>query len=355
MPRPTRLIIDSSALLHNVRFIKRRALGKQIYAMVKANAYGCGIKAVAPLLDGQVDALGVASLEEALTIRDLGVRTPCILVQGVFTPQEFITASLNQTMCVIHHDQHIQWLLNTPLPHPIKLWVKVNTGMNRLGFKIDEVEQVLTALIACSWVDKNIGLMTHMACADEPERSENTKQVQLFEGIIHPGIGLKSMANSAVIIAHPEWHADVVRPGIMLYGVSPIANQIGQALGLRPVARFMSAITAIHPIAADESVGYSGTWKSQKPSVIGVVAAGYGDGYPRHISPHTPVWVNGHKVPIVGRVSMDMLTIDITNHPDVALGDEVELWGAHVPIEAVAESAGTIGYELLCQMTERMR
>lgn len=353
MSRPAKLTIDPGALLHNVQQVRRFAPGQSIYAMVKANAYGCGIQVVAPTLDGHVDALGVASLEEALVIRALGVRTPCILIQGVFSPEELVTASSLHMMCVVHNSQQVQWIVNHPLPHAMTLWVKVNTGMNRLGFKPKELKEVMTALSACAWVNPDIGLMTHMACADEPSRIETLKQIEAFEHMKHNG--LKSMANSAAIIAHPKTHADVVRPGIMLYGVSPFSGQSGQALGLKPVARFTSAITAIHHIKPGNSVGYGGAWTCTTPSIIGVVAAGYGDGYPRHIAANTPVWVNGYKVPIVGRVSMDMITIDLTGHPDVALGDEVELWGTHVPVETIAQSAGTIAYELLCQMTNRIR
>jgi alanine racemase len=213
----------------------------------------------------------------------------------------------------------------------------------------------MNALLTCSWVDKNIGLMSHLACADEPKRAENIKQMSLFQEIQIPGFSQRSIANSAAIISFPQFHADVVRPGIMLYGVSPFANQTATDLGLIPVMRFMSAISAIHFNPSSIQVGYGGTWSSDKPSVIGVVAAGYGDGYPRHISANTSVWVKGREVPIVGKVSMDMLTVDLTNHPDIQVGESVELWGAHILVEHIAKSAGTIGYELMCQISERVR
>jgi len=355
MSRPTKLAIEPSALLHNLAQIRRFAPGKKVIAMVKANAYGCGVRVVAPVLDGQVDAFGVACLEEALAIRSMGGQTQCILFQGVFSPDEFMVVAQYQFGCVLHDPLQLQWLINTPLPNPIKLWVKVNTGMHRLGFKIHELQEVMNALQTCSWVDKDIGLMTHLACADEPERPENLQQISLFQNIDIAGFTQRSMANSAAIISFPQTHADVVRPGIMLYGVSPFANQNAVDLGLRPVMRFMSAISAMHHNPPFAQVGYSGTWNSAQPSVIGVVAAGYGDGYPRHISANTPVWVQGREVAIVGRVSMDMLTVDLTDHPDIQIGDPVELWGEHVLVERIAKSAGTIGYELLCQISERVR
>lgn len=355
MSRPTKIIIEPRALLHNVAQIKQLAPGKQVIAMVKANAYGCGVRAVVPILEGHVDGFGVACLEEALTIHAMGGQTPCILFQGVFTPDEFLTVSQHGFACVIHQHHQLQWLLNTSLPKPVKLWVKVNTGMNRLGFKPCELREVMSALEDCSWVDKDIGLMTHLACADEPQREENAEQIALFQQIDINGFTKRSMANSASIISFPQTHADVVRPGIMLYGVSPFSNRTAPELGLVPVMRFMSAISAIHHNSLPVQVGYSATWSSSKPSIIGIVAAGYGDGYPRHIAPNTPVWIKGREVMIVGRVSMDMLAVDLTNHPDIGIGEPVELWGAHILLERVARSAGTIGYELMCQLSERVR
>jgi alanine racemase len=353
--RPTRLVIEPSALLHNVLQIKNLAPGKQVVAMVKANAYGCGIREVAPVLEGVIDAFGVACIEEAMNIRSLGVTTECILFQGIFSPDELPIVSENHFSCVVHTFEQLEWIKQTPLSKPIKLWVKVNTGMHRLGFKAHDLQLVMDVLKDCSWVDKDLGLMTHMACADEPERYENQEQISLFHQIKIPGFTKRSIANSAAIISLPDSLADVVRPGIMLYGVSPFVNQTARELGLIPVMRFMSAVSAIHNNPPNAQVGYGGTWKSDKPSRIGIVAAGYGDGYPRHISANTPVWLRGREVKIVGRVSMDMLAVDLTDHPEVEVGDEVELWGANILVERVAKSAGTIGYELLCQISERVR
>lgn len=355
MFRPSKITIEPSALLHNLAQIKRYAPGKKVVAMVKANAYGCGLSAVVPVLEGQVDAFGVACLEEALTIRALGARTECILFQGVFSQEEWSIISAEQFSCVIHHHEQIKWLLSASLSKPIKLWIKVNTGMNRLGFDPAELPEVEVLLRRCSMVEQNIGLMTHMACADQPEREENNRQIGLFKGVDSHAFNQRSMANSAAIIAFPDAHFDVVRAGIMLYGVSPFVDRNANALGLIPVMRFKSVITAIHHYPAHIAVGYGGTWASDKPSLIGVVAVGYGDGYPRHIEVNTTVWVNGREAPIVGRISMDMLTIDLTAHPDVAVGASVELWGTHILVERVAKSAGTIGYELLCQVTDRVR
>ena len=356
MTRPTRIHINESALVHNLERVRRCAPGKKIIAMVKANAYGCGLSIVLRTLDGRVDAFGVASLEEAMTLRALGSHSDCLLLQGVFNPEEFKIVAKERLQCVIHQPRQLQWLLTTPLMSKIKVWVKVNTGMHRLGFPAHGVEHVIRSLLDCPWVDADIGLMTHMASADEPELTCNQDQLQCFNSLSLPKANLiRSIANSAAILALPAMHADVVRPGLMLYGVSPFKSQTGTELGLMPVMRFMSAVTTIHHYPPYARIGYSGTWHSDKPTIIGIVPVGYGDGYPRHLTLDTPTWVNGYIAPVVGRVSMDMLTINLTDCPGVLEGDPVELWGQHVPIETIAKSAETIPYELLCKMTSRVR
>lgn len=356
MARPTRVQIDENALLHNVNKVKHCAPNSKVIAMVKANAYGCGIPAVVPVLEGQIDAFGVACLEEALAIRALGIRSDCVLFQGVFSADELHVVAEQRFQLVIHQPHQLQWLLNTPLANKIKVWVKVNTGMHRLGFVPDDIGELITVVKNCPWVDDDLGLMTHLACADEPFHPANQNQLRAFKELDLPTIQLnKSIANSAAILALPDTHADVVRPGIMLYGVSPFANQTGIELGLMPVMRFVSAISAIHHYPAQARIGYGGTWQTTRPSIIGVVAAGYGDGYPRHIAQNTPVWINGYHAPIVGRVSMDMLTVDLTDCPLVNIGEPVELWGKFIPVETIALSAGTIAYELLCQFSPRVR
>lgn len=356
MTRAARIHINTSALLHNLAEVRRLAPGKQVIAMVKANAYGCGLTTVAPVLEKGVDAYGVACLEEAMAIRALGLTRDCILIQGVFNADELQIAARNNFQCVIHRAEQLQWLVNYPLRQKLRVWVKVNTGLNRLGFQPEQVYDVINALLLCPWVENNIGLMTHLACADEPNHIANQQQLECYGKLPLPNTRLiKSIANSAAIMTFPDSHADAVRPGIMLYGVSPFPNKTGSQSGLIPVMRFVSAICAIHHYPAGVDIGYGGTWTTKKPSVIGVVAAGYGDGYPRTISINTPVWVNGHIVPVVGRVSMDVLMVDLSDCPDVTIDDVVELWGQHIPVEIIAEKAGTIGYELLCQVTSRPR
>lgn len=355
MSRPTQIIIDANALLHNVAMIRKLAPGKKLITMVKANAYGCGLNKVTPVLEGHVDALGVACLEEAITIRALGIKTQCILFEGVFTLEEWQLVSEQEFPCIIHQKRQLEWLLTASLPKPVSIWIKVNTGMNRLGFSPAEVPWVMEQLKECLWVKKEISLMTHLACADQPEREENQKQISLFNTIDLSGISQRSIANSAAILSFSDTHADAIRAGIMLYGVSPFAERTGQSLGLKPVMRFVSEITAIHQTPPLASVGYGGTWFSEKSSRIGIIPVGYGDGYPRHLAENTPVWVNGREISVIGRVSMDMMAVDLTAHPEVQIGDAVELWGRHIAVERIASCAGTIAYELLCQITERPR
>lgn len=356
MTRPTRMHCNVDALLHNLHHVKQCAPKQKIIAMVKANAYGCGIEHVVPALDGHVDLFGVASLEEAMAICRLGVSTACVLLQGVFSPEEWFLAARAGFQCVIHTSQQLSWFLDSHLTETIRVWIKVDTGMHRLGFFPHEVADVLSAVRSCSWAAPDIGLMTHFACADEVDHPMNLVQLQQFNHLDFPGFKLtRSLANSAAILSIPKAHADVVRPGIMLYGVSPFSGQVGNDLGLVPVMRLVSEITAIHHYPSHSPIGYSGTWSSDKPSIIGIVPVGYADGYPRHISPQTPTWINESIAPVVGRVSMDMLTVDLTECPNPKIGDPVELWGVHIPVEVIAQSAGTIAYELLTKITPRVR
>lgn len=353
--RPTHLKIDTKALLHNLQIVKEQAPKQQVIAMVKANAYGCGIEKVVSTFKGQVYAFGVACMEEALAVRASSVNDECILFQGVFSIAELEQAYDENLQLVIHQQRQLDWLLQTPCSHKIKVWVKVNTGMHRLGFLEQDVAEVMRKLQDCSWVAKPIGMMTHLACADDVNSANNAKQLSNFSHITqaYPDI-LQSVANSAAILAHPATHADIVRAGLMLYGVSPFSDKSARDLGLQPAMHFLSKVTEIHDYPAHSAVGYSGIWESSKSSRIGVVPVGYADGYPRCIKPGTKVWVEGNIVPIVGRISMDMLTIDLTSCKKVPIGADVELWGQHISVDEVAASAGTIGHEIIARIGNRV-
>lgn len=355
MSRPTTVHFDAGALKHNLKQVERFAPQQKIIAMVKANAYGCGIEKVIPVLQENVAAFGVTCTDEAAAIRQLSPHSRCILFHGIYSHGELELLQSLRLECVIHHAEQLKWLCQSPQKSTIKVWIKVNTGMNRLGFAIDDVPNVVNQLKSCPWISGDCGLITHLACADEPTDPLNQRQISSFNALRHQYPNFEcSIANSAGIIALPESHADYIRPGIMLYGVSPFSHQCGHDLGLKPVIRLTSQIIDIDIYPPHTPIGYQKTWQSNHSARIGVVPIGYGDGYPRHIQSNTYVWVAEKKIPIVGRVSMDLITIDLTTCPEAMPGSEVELWGHHVPIEDVAEKAGTIAYELLCQITPRV-
>lgn len=353
--RPTVLHIDRQALLHNYCVISQQAPQSKVIAMVKSNAYGCGLEYVVRALSNQIYAFGVACVAEAMAIRAWGVDDICLIFQGVHQAHEWQLAAQNGFEVVLHHPAQLKWLLDTTLSKPVRIWIKINTGMHRLGFPPKELAHVEKVLRACPWVDANIGLMTHFACADIPEHPLNHQQIQLWHTLSKDWPGSTSACNSAAIWSFPECQGTHVRPGISLYGVSPFAHQTAQSLSLKPVMRYCSALMTIGDYPEGVSIGYGATFTTQRPSRIGVVAVGYGDGYPRHMQQGASVWIAGQLAPIVGRISMDMMTVDLTDCTGVQLGDHVELWGENLPIEKIAEQAGTIPYELMCQVCPRER
>lgn len=355
MTRPTYVYFDEDALLNNLRVIKKHAPTQKIIAMVKANAYGCGINKVIPILSKEVYAFGVACIEEALAIRNIYVNAACILFQGIFSKDEMEVVYNHNFQIVIHQQRQLDWVLQSPNDFKIKVWVKVDTGMHRLGFHEQEVDKVMHQLGACPWVDKNIGMISHLAFADEIDNINNFKQLDKFSKVTNSYHNIsRSMANSAAVLGLPDAMLDVVRPGLMLYGVSPIKDKLAKDFSLEPVMRFVSKVTEIHDYPAHAAIGYSGIWQSDKPSKIGVIPVGYADGYPRVVNSLAKVWVAGNIAPIVGRISMDMLTIDLTTCKNVQIGDEVELWGKHISIEEAAQAAGTISYEILTKIGSRV-
>lgn len=355
MTRPTCLYINQDALLHNLQVVKKQASSQKIIAMVKANAYGCGVNKIVPVLDGKVAAFGVACMEEAIEVLKLSKNTPCILFQGVFTAQELQQVYRYNLQTVIHTKRQLDWILAHKSKQKIKVWVKINTGMHRLGFLAEDIAPCIRALRICPWVDEDIGIFTHLACADEPDNPLNQKQIANFAMLTknYPRV-IKSIANSAAILTLPNSHADYVRAGLMLYGVSPLRYKSGRELGLKPVMQFKSEVSAIHHYPPFAAVGYGATWRSDKPTIIGVVPVGYADGYPRCIKENSYVWVAGYRALIVGRISMDMLTIDLTNCKKVQVGDEVEMWGEHIAVDDVANAAHTIGYEIIARIGNRV-
>lgn len=353
--RPTRLHIDTNALLHNLNAIQKQAKNSKVIAMVKANAYGCGVDVVTNTLTKKVDAFGVACVDEAIQIRKLGIKDPCIIFEGPHEQSELALAVEYGFELVIHHRKQIEWLTSFMTPKSIKVWIKINTGMNRLGFKDYELDQVVQELRTCASVDVPIGLMTHFACADEPEHPLHGSQKLKWKRLIKNWQGPISACNSAALWSSQDCIGSYIRPGLALYGISPFAHLIYKDLDLKPVMRFESRVAVIHELTENEYIGYGATFQTHRPTKLAIIPVGYGDGYPRHIQAGTYVSIGNFKVPIVGRVSMDKITVDITDYPGVQIGDLVELWGEYVPIEYVAKQSGTIPYELMCHVGPRER
>ncbi len=353
MARPAHIKIDIDALHHNVRQVRQLAPHSSILAMVKANAYGHRVLLIAAALQ-EIDALGVASIEEALLLRRSGFQQPIFLTEGCFAEADLHAASTENITLIVHQTAQIDYLEKNPSLGPFSVWLKINTGMNRLGFKPEDVKQAHRRLSACPNVKKPIGLMTHFSSANLIHDPHTTEQITLFDQAIKGLEGPRSLANSAGILYWPTAHRDWIRPGLMLYGVSPVQGHTGAMHGLRPVMTLQSEIISIQHVKKNEAVGYERTWICPSDRRIGVVAMGYGDGYPQRAQNGTPVLVNGDICPLVGRVSMDMLTVDLESQPDAEIGDPVILWGDGLSVETVAGHNHMSPYELLCRLTARL-
>ncbi len=354
MSRPAKITISLAALRHNYQQVKILAPYARVLAMVKSNGYGHGITRIAEGLASEADAFGVACIEEGMILRNAGIKNPIVLMEGLFESSELNLVKQHDFTLVVHHVEQIEMLENNKVSMPFSIWLKIDTGMHRLGFHPSEVPSIYARLMACDAVKKPIGLMTHFAESDSSERAQTLKQIEIFDSTTLALVGPRSLANSAGIIAWPSAHGDWVRPGIMLYGVSPFSGHRGVEHHLQPVMSFSSKLIAIHQIAKDERVGYGGTWTSPEDMLIGVVGMGYGDGYPWRAKSGIPVLVNGRPCPLVGRVAMDMLTVDLRTQPDAKVGDPVVLWGPGLPVEIIAEHSGTSPYELLTRITQRV-
>jgi alanine racemase len=325
-----------------------------VIAVIKANAYGHGLAAAASALEA-ADAFAVARTEEALALREAGCRRRIVLLEGFRDAGELDAAARHGLEPFIHQEWQLALVESFGGPATLRAWLKVDTGMHRLGFAPGEARKAAARLAACRHVAQPVPLATHLAEA-EREGDEGTRaQLAEFAAATAGLPGERSIANSAGLIAWPEARADWVRPGIMLYGISPFADRTGTDLGLRPVMTLETRVIALRDVAAGERVGYGGTWEAPRRSRIAVAAIGYGDGYPRAAANGAPVVVNGAPAKIAGRPSMDMLTIDVTGLPAVAVGDRVELWGPALPVERLAAAAGTIAYELTCRVGRRVR
>lgn len=351
--KPATAKISSVALKHNIQTIKQKAPQSKIIAVVKANAYGHGVVFVSAAVEELVDCFGVARLEEALSLRSNGITKPILLLEGFFCDKDLPVIAINNIQTVVHNVEQLEALKAAKVPNPIKVWLKIDTGMHRLGVALEEVEYFYQALCDSANVDPQIGFVSHFSRADELESDYTKLQLARFLNATQNKAGEKSIAASGGILFWENSHLDWIRPGIIMYGISPI-NVPAQEYDLTPVMTLTSSLIAIKQHKKGEPVGYGGIWISDKDTKIGVVAIGYGDGYPRDIPTGTPVYLNGRRVPIVGRVSMDMLTVDLGAEAQDKVGDEVILWGKELPIEEIADISGVISYELITKLTPRV-
>ncbi|MCL1078091.1 alanine racemase [Parashewanella spongiae] len=345
--------ISCRALKANLARLKEIAPQSQVMAVVKANGYGHGLLNVAKCLP-QAEGFGLARLEEAMMLRAGGITRKLLLLEGVFHQTDLPKLIEQNIETVVHHDFQLKMLEQASLDKPITVWLKLDSGMHRLGFVAADFKKVYQRLLDCPNVAKPIHLMTHFACADEPENPMTQAQHQQFINLINGLEGERSLANSAATLYWPQTQADWIRPGIALYGVSPVVGDLGSNHGLTAAMELKSELIAIREHQAGESAGYGAFWVAKHDTVLGVVAIGYGDGYPRNAPEGTPILINGRRVPIIGRVSMDMLTVDLGIASEDNVGDEVMLWGRELPVEEVAEHIGTIAYELVTKLTPRV-
>lgn len=352
IPRVT-ATIDLAALRHNLGQVRRYAPHSKVMAAIKADAYGHGAVPVARALADHADAFAVAALEEALALREARVQSRIALLEGILSAEEAKLCLRHELEIVVHDHWQLELLEHLPQGARVALWVKLDSGMHRLGFPLGDVPRVWERLRArpdwelCGWI-------THLACADEPDNPATREQVAAFTQAVQGLPGARSIGNSAGLIAWPEARADWVRPGLMLYGASPLPGKPAAALGLKPAMTLESRLMAVRRYPRGSAIGYGAAYRCPEDMPVGVVAIGYADGYHRALPTGTPVLVQGRRAPMVGRVSMDMITVDLRNAPEVKVGDPVRLWGPELPVEEIAALAGTVPYELLCGLTQRV-
>ncbi|WP_137970827.1 alanine racemase [Pseudomonas sp. F(2018)] len=351
--RPLVATIDLAAIRHNYALAKRCAPGRQAFAVVKANAYGHGVREVVSALHDEADGFAVASLEEAAEVRAMHGTARILLLEGCFGADELPMAAHLGLDLVLQGVEQVEALLAASLSRPLNIWLKLDSGMHRLGLCADAVRQRFPSLRTAAQVAE-LNLLSHFACADERGHSLTEVQLECFLDLLDLDFDQRSLANSAALLMIPASHMDWIRPGIMLYGATPFADLSATELGLQPVMSLSAHLIAVREVAVGESVGYGAGWVAGRAARIGTVSCGYADGYPRHAPSGTPVLIRGHRVPLAGRVSMDMLTVDLTDLPEAVVGDAVELWGADLAVDEVAQAAGTIGYELLTKVTARV-
>ncbi len=364
MSRILRACIDRAALRANLAAVRAAAPGSKVMAVVKANAYGHGLVATASTLSG-ADAFAVARIEEGVLLREAGLTHPIVLLEGVFSGAQLAEAAHRDFELVVHDPSQVALLEAQGRGRRFIVWIKVDTGMNRLGFRPEDFPAALARLCALPVPPREIRLLTHLARADERDCAMTGEQVARLQALLealppHPsfagpgGRPVLSIGNSAGLLGWPSARGDWVRPGLALYGVSPFPGEVGASLGLVPAMTLESSVIAVRRVPRGETVGYGGTWRAERDSDVAILAAGYGDGVPRHLASGAPVLFPSGQGALAGRVSMDMVAVDVTGLPGVRVGEKAILWGAGLSVERVAEFAGTIPYELICGVSQRV-
>ena len=349
--RHTQAVIDLDALVKNYQYIDNFASKSNTIAVIKADAYGHDANKVAHALSAKVNLFAVGFIDEALALRSDGINNKVLILEGPFKESDFEIAQKNNFTLMLHSNYQIQWLKSINPEFSADIWLKVDTGMNRLGFHVEQVDSVISQLTE---QQKNkLVLCSHFSTAEQLDNVKPVEQLAKLKSLVAKHHCKFSMANSAGILNWPASHGDYTRLGLALYGVSPIGESpLSQAL--IPVMTLQANIIAIHTVKIGETVGYGDIWQAQRESIIATIAIGYADGYPRNAKSGTPVFINGQEAPIVGRVSMDMVTVDITDLPKTEIGDTVELWGKNINIDIVAQNSDTINYELLTRVSKRV-
>ena len=352
--RPTIATVRLDAIARNLQVAQSLAPQSKIIAVIKANAYGHGAIEVARLLQSSVPAFAVAFFDEAVQLREAGIEKPVLILQGTTSATDVAEAAAKDFWLMIHSERQIQWVLEAKTHKPIHVWLKVDSGMHRLGLRTHQLGKAVNELHASENTHADVVLCTHLARADDAGNNMTPRQVNQTRELARQYDMPLSIANSAGILSWPESHADWNRPGYMLYGNSPVVSESHTQAGLIPAMSLQSEIISIRNLELGDGVGYGQNWVAKKASTIATIPIGYADGYPRHAANGTPVLVNGHRVPLAGRVSMDMISVDISGLEQAQLGDPVELWGENLGVNEVATSAGTIGYELLAGLSGRV-
>ncbi|MFT5392077.1 MAG: alanine racemase [Gammaproteobacteria bacterium] len=346
--------INTGALARNAATLRRASGGQRIWAVVKAQAYGHGVELCTRALQAHVDGFAVARTEEGLHLRSVGVDAPILVLGGPFSADEVAEYAEHGLQMVVHDDAQLTWLREAPVSHEVRIWVKIDSGMSRLGFPPERAVSVWKFLHGLPYVVDYPGLMTHLANADNPADPYSDTQVRRFQDAVASLSAPKSIANSAGLLAWPQSRADWARPGLALYGISPFADGDARDLGLEPVMTLCTQLIASKWVHAGMPVGYGGRWQCPEDMPVGVAAIGYADGYPRDMPSGAPVLVDGVRASVIGPVSMDLLAIDLRTVPNARTGAKVTLWGGGLPVEEVARAAGRIPYELVAGLGTRI-